>query len=462
MTTQPPGPRLGSIRLLGFLALVAGASCAPHSTWAETAPATAHEVASRPDWQLESVVIVSRHGVRSPTKTKPPLAMLTHKDWPTWPVQPGELTARGASLIGQMGGYYGAWLRQEQVLPAGACPAPNQVAAWADVDQRTRLTGDALLEGIAPGCTLRASHQQALDQDDPVFHATESGQCKLDPATARAAIDARLDGEGLDTVTDRYRASLEQMEKVLDFSRSPYCEHDKPGAECRFSTLANRVQIDATGRHLRLDGPLGIASTVSEVFLLEYAQGMAPENVAWGAIHDRDDWARLLAAHNAQFDLMAKTPYLATRKGTPLMADILGALTQSATGTPAFATHAPASSRVYVLAAHDTNLANLAGMLGLDWTLPDQPDDTPPGGALVFSLWRDKLAHADFVTVELVYQSLSQLREMKPLTLADPPSRHALAIPECADSAHGNACRLDRFMSIARRSLAPDCLVGHE
>nr|BAQ94585.1 phytase [Burkholderia sp. a13(2014)] len=458
MSTHPPGRRLASIRLLGFLALVAGVSSAPASAWAETAPATARDIAPRPDLQLESVVIVSRHGVRSPTKTKPPLAMLTRKDWPTWPVQPGELTERGASLIGLMGGYYGAWLRQEHVLPAGACPAPNQVAAWADVDQRTRLTGDALLEGIAPGCTLRAAHQQALDEDDPVFHATESGQCKLDPATARAAIDARLDGRGLDAIADRYRSSLEQMEKVLDFSKSPYCAHDRPGAECRFSALANRVQIDPTGRHLRLNGPLGIASTVSEVFLLEYAQGMAPENVAWGAIHDRDDWARLLAAHNAQFDLMAKTPYLASRKGTPLMADILGALTQSATGTPAFATHAPATSRVYVLAAHDTNLANLAGMLGLDWTLPDQPDDTPPGGALVFSLWRDTLTHADFVTVGLVYQSLAQLRDMTPLTLADPPSRHPLTIPGCADAAHGDACRLDRFMSIARRSMAPECI----
>jgi 4-phytase/acid phosphatase len=115
-----------------------------------------------------------------------------------------------------------------------------------------------------------------------------------------------------------------------------------------------------------------------------------------------------------------------------------------------------------VLAAHDTNLANLAGMLGLDWTLPDQPDDTPPGGALVFSLWRDKASHSDFVSVELVYQSLDQLREMKTLTLAAPPSRLPLALPGCSDAAEGTACRLDRFVSIARQSLAPDCLGQHE
>jgi 4-phytase/acid phosphatase len=418
--------------------------------------------AARPAWQLESVVIVSRHGVRSPTKTKPPLEMLTRKPWPAWPVKPGELTARGAHLIGLMGDYYGAWLKQERVLPEHACPAPNEVSAWADVDQRTRLTGDALVDAIAPHCNLHAAHEPELDADDPLFHATESGQCKLDPATARAAIDARFDGRGLDAIADRYRASLERMDDTLQFQSSPYCQRDQQATNCRLPSLVNRVQIDATGRHSRLDGPLGIASTVSEVFLLEYAQGMAPGEVGWGTIHSGEDWARLLAAHNAQFDLMAKTPYLASRKGTPLMADILGALTQAATGTPAFATHAPAGNRVYLLAAHDTNLANLAGMLGLDWTLPDQPDDTPPGGALVFSLWRDKASHSDFVSVELVYQSLDQLREMKTLTLAAPPSRLPLALPGCGDAAEGTACRLDRFVSIARQSLSPDCLAQHE
>jgi 4-phytase/acid phosphatase len=40
-----------------------------------------------------------------------------------------------------------------------------------------------------------------------------------------------------------------------------------------------------------------------------------------------------------------------------------------------------------MLCGHDTNLSNLSGMLGLSLKLPGyQPDDTPPGGALVFSL----------------------------------------------------------------------------
>jgi hypothetical protein len=44
-------------------------------------------------------------------------------------------------------------------------------------------------------------------------------------------------------------------------------------------------------------------------------------------------------------------------------------------------------SRVLVISGHDTNLSNMSGLLQLSWRLPGyQPDDTPPGGALVFSL----------------------------------------------------------------------------
>lgn len=442
-----------SALVLSLAAILCVAGCAAPSRAGRTQSA---DVSATQHWQLESVVIVSRHGVRSPTRTKPPLQQLSPQPWPTWPVQPGQLTARGAALVEQMGRYYGAWLREQRVLPAGTCPASGEVYAWADVDQRTRLTGDALLRGIAPGCGLTAAHQASLDKADPVFHATESGVCALDPQQARRAIDERLGAGGLASLSSTYAATLGRMSDVLQFRASPSCIQSPQPDQCRYEALPNQVQIDETGRHLRLDGPLGIASTVSEVFLLEYAQGLPAGQVAWGRITGDADWQRLLQAHNAQFDLMAKTPYLAQRKGTPLLADVTAALEQASSGT-----HAPTGNRVYLLGAHDTNLANLAGMLQLDWTLPDQPDDTPPGGALVFSRWRDPVTAIDYVTVELVYQSLEQLRNLTALSLAVPPKHIPLAIPACKDPAHGNACRLQDFSRVVKQSLAPDC-VAHQ
>jgi 4-phytase / acid phosphatase len=88
---------------------------------------------------------------------------------------------------------------------------------------------------------------------------------------------------------------------------------------------------------------------------------------------------------------------------------------------------------VPLLAGHDTNLSNLSGMLGLSWKLPGyQPDDTPPGGALIFSLWRDSDTGAYSVKLRYVAQSLEQMRYAEPPSLAAPPEGQDVALPGCA------------------------------
>ena len=54
---------------------------------------------SEPELKLESVVIVSRHGVRAPTKATQLMQDVTPDAWPTWPVKLGWLTPRGGQLI---------------------------------------------------------------------------------------------------------------------------------------------------------------------------------------------------------------------------------------------------------------------------------------------------------------------------------------------------------------------------
>jgi hypothetical protein len=60
-----------------------------------------------PPGQLERVVVLSRHGVRSPTKTAQELGRWRRPDEPSWPdfrVQhPADLTLKGAELMQRMG-----------------------------------------------------------------------------------------------------------------------------------------------------------------------------------------------------------------------------------------------------------------------------------------------------------------------------------------------------------------------
>ncbi len=141
---------------------------------------------------------------------------------------------------------------------------------------------------------------------------------------------------------------------------------------------------------MELTGPFSAGSTFSENLLLEYANGFEGAELGWGRL-TRENLLKVLSLHAVYADLMRRTPYLARARGSNLLDaraafDGTGgnrqAASQGALGRPGDA--------LLVLSGHDTNLSNLSGMLGLSWNLPGyQPDDTPPGGALIFSLWRD-------------------------------------------------------------------------
>jgi len=49
--------------------------------------------------RLKMVIIVTRHGVRSPTGGKTQLNQYSSQPWPEWDVAPGYLTPQGARLM---------------------------------------------------------------------------------------------------------------------------------------------------------------------------------------------------------------------------------------------------------------------------------------------------------------------------------------------------------------------------
>jgi 4-phytase/acid phosphatase len=72
----------------------------------------------------------------------------------------------------------------------------------------------------------------------------------------------------------------------------------------------------------------------------------------------------------------------------------------------------------------------LAGLLRTHWQLPGyQPDFCAPGGAIVFELRQSKATGDYLVRVFYTAQSLDQLRNLTPLSLATPPETAQLLIP---------------------------------
>jgi 4-phytase/acid phosphatase len=107
-------------------------------------------------------------------------------------------------------------------------------------------------------------------------------------------------------------------------------------------------------------------------------------------------------------------------------------------------------TRLLVLSGHDTNLAWMGGVFGLDWKFPDNPDATAPSTSLAFELWAD--GGRQFVRPVLYYGALDQLRTLTPRAARTLPLKFA----DCATGPMGS-CPLDTLSQRVLAELPGDC-----
>jgi len=354
-----------------------------------------------------------------------------------------------------MGRYYREYVGVQGALPAAGCPAPSAVYVYADIFERTKATGQALLDGFAPGCgyTLRTRGNVPVD---PTFHPLQAGVCRLDPMVAQTRVLERVSGD-LNRVTRDRKASFDALQLALDCCKPALCTAFGRGERCSLADLPTAMTPHADGSGLSLIGALPIAATTAEIFLLEYATGMAPSDVAWGKLTPVQlrETQRL---HNEEFDLMQRTPYLARRMGSALLSRVAGAVTSAR--SLGFGATDPAirEAKFVAYVGHDTNIWNLAGMMDVTWSQPGyQRNQTPPAGALMFEVREggDKKLR---VYTSYVAQSLEQMRGATPLTVEAPPAKTPLRIPGCSTGAPGFPCTLEEFAIAVRNSLDRDCV----
>jgi 4-phytase/acid phosphatase len=389
--------------------------------------------------QLRLVVILSRHGVRSPTWTQERLDSYSALPWPKWNVPPGDLTSRGYQLVKQLGSFDRTALARDGLFAAQGCDAAAKTYIWADTDQRTVASGKALAEGLFPGCPPEV-HGLTAGENDPLFHPTASGVKPAQADRAFAEFDARVKQQH----DPRQAELLTEMQRVLDGCAPMVActpTHAPAMPLLGVPTAAVRGKSDHV---VDLQGPLAQASSFAEDLLLEYADGMPMAQVGWGHV-DEPQLRRLLALHSDYFDLMHRTPEMARLEASNMLSHIVMTLRQAIDPQAATGALGPPGSRLVVLAGHDTNLAGVAALLGLHWTLDGRDDDTPPGTQLAFELWQygpDSYS----VRITVTMQTLQKLREMPALTMAAPPARATLSLPGCTSAMH--SCAWQSFLHI--------------
>lgn len=389
---------------------------------------------------LRYVVTLNRHGVRSPTGKASQYNLYATGAWPEWTVQPGYLTPHGFHLIELLGAFDRTLLAQQHLLQPTGCADAANITIYADSDQRTRETGKALAQGLMPGCSVFV---QSFDEgvNDPLFHPVPTLRTPLDPALAKAAIAGRLGGDPTN-LTLAYHAQIAALDKILATCGIAPAAHAK-----RVSLFDIPATLtEGNGDHLAdLKGPLNTASTLSENLLLEYTEGMDTASVGWGCVH-RDELQSLMTLHSAATDFTQRTPAIARAQASNLLDHIRDSIQQAADQKPVTGAIGKPSDHALYLIGHDTNLENVAGLLDLTWIADGRRDDTPPGSALVFELWRKRSTGEYSVKTYFTAQTLDQMRSSASPTLTSPIERVAVFLPGCGHQ--DLSCPLPAFLNL--------------
>lgn len=383
--------------------------------------------------KLRAVVIVARHGVRTPIESETRSGVFNAQPWPTWPTAPGLLTPHGIEALKRMGEFY----RQSYGALIEGC---GSVHVESTNVPRTIASAQAVMSVVVPSCNVEIA---------PDLSADPAG---IDKTKLADAINGRM-ADQPEWFTYAFARPLTEMQDVLtrcagcrsvpDFRTSMIAASKETASMMQPGTAQQKH--DVIPRDARRENAVASGADFAENFLLQYTEGKPMNEVGWGRV-DRAKLDELMEMNTRYHDFMLRTPYYAQQGAGPLAGKISSTLEEAARGS--------SHPRFIYLSAHDANLTWLGGLLRIDWMVSDETiNATPPGSALVFELRHNRQTNEDTVRVSFIAQTLDQIRNLAPLTGSERPSIAPVFVPGCSGKLPEYACTMEDFTRVVNEAI---------
>ncbi|MDE6443504.1 MAG: histidine-type phosphatase [Muribaculaceae bacterium] len=377
-------------------------------------------------YQLKEAVVLSRHNIRSPlSDDKSDLGRMTPHKWHKWSSGKSELTSRGGALETMMGQYFRKWAVDAGLFPENHAPSADDVNVTANSMQRCIATAQYFSSGFMPVGGITVNHRYTPSQMDPLFNPQITKSGPTFKAEAMKQIAAMGGKKGIVGINEQIKPDYELMMEVLDVKDSPMAKGNDPKLKA-FENYNTEIVLDKWGEpHMKGGSALKELNSASDAFILQYYEAPDTLTAAFGHNLTRKDWERLAHVKDVYQDVLFTAPIVATNVAKPLIQYMFDEL-QSPTRKFTF------------LVGHDSNLSSVATALGIEeYEVPNAIEKkTPIGSKMVI----EKFVGPDgeeYADVNLVYQSVDQLRNLQLLDLDNPPMIFPLSFKGLERNADG-------------------------
>ena len=320
-----------------------------------------------------------------------------------------------------MGQYFRKWLVSEGLMQENEIPAKGTIRFYANSLQRTIATAQYFSSGMLPVANVRIEHHCEVGRMDSVFAPQITNDNEAFKVLAQQQIAAMGGEKGLVGIGEKMSDNYKVLEQVLDMEQSPACLE---GDTCRFLTDDAHVYL-VRYHEPGMGGSLRLACQAADALVLQYYEVPDAMKAAFGHTLSWEDWEHISAIKDWYGDVLFTAPVVARQVARPLLRTMLEELQND-------------ERKFTFLCGHDSNIGSvLAALEAEDYSLPQTIEKkTPIGCKLVIEKWEDAEGRL-FVSLNLVYQSTEQLRNMTLLDLENPPMVFPIRLKGLSTNADG-------------------------